>query len=199
MNIIRGCSCVCILLALASFAGSARAQSEDVFAFIPSGGRSLLVRIAKEAPNQEIKALLSAKRTREEWVSHMQDRAKSVAVFQGLSEGELLTLADYLAFNMPLPADKVPADPGKAKLEKLLPKDGRDYVMEECQFCHVITVVVTQDKTQTAWLGTMNKPSHIEIKLTPEQREALANYLVLNGSIPEDDVPEELRVGGASY
>jgi hypothetical protein len=45
----------------------------------------------------------------------------------------------------------------------------------------------------------MNKPSHARIKLSPEQREALASYLVLNGGIPIDDVPEELRAGGASY
>ena len=45
----------------------------------------------------------------------------------------------------------------------------------------------------------MNKPSHVEIKLTQEQREALASYLVLNAAIPIDLVPEELRAGGATY
>jgi hypothetical protein len=45
----------------------------------------------------------------------------------------------------------------------------------------------------------MNKPSHVEIKLTPQQREALASYLVLNAAIPIDQVPKELRAGGASY
>ena len=50
-----------------------------------------------------------------------------------------------------------------------------------------------------AWLGTMNKPSHTRIKLSREQREALASYLVLNGGIPIDQVPEELRAGGATY
>jgi hypothetical protein len=45
----------------------------------------------------------------------------------------------------------------------------------------------------------MTKPSHIMIRLAREQREALANYLVLNAAIPIDDVPQELRAGGASY
>jgi hypothetical protein len=45
----------------------------------------------------------------------------------------------------------------------------------------------------------MHKPSHIQIKLTEAQREALASYLVLNGGISIDDVPKELRAGGASY
>jgi hypothetical protein len=60
-------------------------------------------------------------------------------------------------------------------------------------------VVVTQDRTKEAWLGTMNKPSHIQIKLSKDQREALANYLVLNAAIPIEQVPEDLRAGGASY
>ena len=45
----------------------------------------------------------------------------------------------------------------------------------------------------------MHKPSHIQIKLTEAQREALASYLVLNAAIPIDQVPEELRAGGATY
>lgn len=45
----------------------------------------------------------------------------------------------------------------------------------------------------------MHKPSHKEVKLTEAQREALAAYLVVNAAIPVDQVPEDLRVGGASY
>ncbi|HEX7403118.1 MAG TPA: hypothetical protein VF287_03810, partial [Usitatibacter sp.] len=65
--------------------------------------------------------------------------------------------------------------------------------------CHIITVVITQDRSKTAWLGTMGKPSHVRIKLTPAQRDALANYLIVNAAIPIDQVPEELRAGGATY
>jgi hypothetical protein len=60
-------------------------------------------------------------------------------------------------------------------------------------------VVVTQERPQAHWLGTMNKPSHVEIELNARQREELANYLVLNGGIPIELVPEDLRAGGASY
>ena len=45
----------------------------------------------------------------------------------------------------------------------------------------------------------MNKPSHVEIDTTQQEREALADYLVLNGGISIEDVPEELRAGGATY
>jgi hypothetical protein len=59
--------------------------------------------------------------------------------------------------------------------------------------------VITQKRSSNAWLGSMNKPSHIQIKLTGAQRDALASYLVLNAAIPIDLVPEELRAGGATY
>ena len=62
-----------------------------------------------------------------------------------------------------------------------------------------MTVVVTQSRAREAWLGTLNKPSHIEVDLTPEEREALSDYLVVNGGIPIEEVPPELRAGGASY
>ena len=38
-----------------------------------------------------------------------------------------------------------------------------------------------------------------QIKLTPQQREALASYLVLNAGIPIEQVPPDLRAGGATY
>ena len=79
------------------------------------------------------------------------------------------------------------------------PRDGRDLAMALCQSCHIITVVITQDRARTAWLGTMQSPSHIEIKMTEADRGLLADYLVLNAGIPIDEVPKELRAGGASY
>jgi mono/diheme cytochrome c family protein len=180
-------------------AGQARAQAEDVFAFIPSGGKTLLTQAVQGAPPEEVKALLTGKRTREEWLGYLQGREDAIAGLKALGGPERRTLATYLAFNMPLPAKRIPADPGKAKWSKVLPPDGRDLALSNCQFCHIITVAVTQEKSKEAWLGTLNKPSHVEIELAPGQREALASYLVLNAGIPVDLVPEELRAGGASY
>ncbi len=200
MKSVRIFACIASLALAAVFAGSLNAQTEDVFAFIPPGGKTLLADIMRGGlPAAEAQALLTGKRGREDWLAHLRDRSATIPVLKGLDEYELATLADYLAANMPLPPGAVPADPGKADWVPLLPPDGRDLVMENCQFCHIITVVVTQDKTRDAWLGTLSKPSHVEIELTPEQREALANYLVVNGAIPIDLVPEELRAGGATY
>jgi hypothetical protein len=188
-----------LLLAGALFLGGAAALAADVFDFIPSGGRTLLAKVlGKGAPAAEVNAVVTGKHTRDEWLAQLKAR-KALAGAQALKESELLTLADYMSFNLPLPAAKVPANPAQANWDKLLPIDGRDMALEYCQSCHIITVVITQDKVKTGWLGTMHKPSHIQIKLTEDQREALANYLVINANIPIDDVPEELRAGGATY
>ncbi len=194
------CAGIGSLALTALFTGSLNAQTEDVFAFIPPGGKTLLTDIMRSGPPAaEARALLTGERGREDWLAHLRQRSAAIPGLKGLGEYELATLADYLAFNMPLPEGKVPVDPAAADWGRLLPPDGRDLVMENCQFCHIITVVITQDKTRDAWIGLLNKPSHVEIELTPEQREALANYLLVNGAIPIDLVPEDLRAGGATY
>ena len=199
MNIIRIHIGIFTALVAVVLAGSPRAQGEDVFEFIPPGGKTLLAEVARVAPADDVREILTGKRTRAEWEAYLKQRTADLPALRDLDETGIATLADYLAFNMPLPEASAPAYPGKADWTTVLPPDGRDLALENCQFCHIITVVVTQDKTQDAWLGTMNKPSHIEIEITPEQRQALASYLVLNGAIPIDLVPEELRAGGASY
>jgi hypothetical protein len=188
------------LLLAALLAAPVAAQAADVFDFIPAGGRTLLAKaLASRPPADEVRGLLSGKHTSEEWLGTLRGHSKAITGLQSLNDKELLTLADYLSFNMPLPAARIPANPAQANWEKLLPLDGRDLVLEYCQSCHIITVVITQDRSKDAWLGSMNKPSHIQIKLTREQRDALASYLVLNAAIPIDRVPEELRAGGATY
>jgi mono/diheme cytochrome c family protein len=188
------------ILVSAALATASHAQTGDVFSFIPLGGRSILNQLAeKGVPPAELKAMLGAKHTSAEWLGYLKERAAAIPALKALGEKELLTLSDYLAANMPLPPGAIPAQPTKANLGKALPHDGRDMALDYCQSCHIITVVVTQDRTREAWLGTMNKPSHVQIGLTPAQRGALADYLVRNGGIPIDQVPEELRAGGASY
>lgn len=199
MNNMRVFASVCFVFAAVLLAGSLRGQTEDVFAFIPAGGKTLFGQAVQGAPAEEVQALLTAERTGEAWLRYLEEHKAALPGLSHFSEFELVTLADYLAFNAPLAEREVPSDPEGADWGRLLPPDGRDFALENCQFCHIITVVVTQDRTREAWLNTMNKPSHVEIELTPEQREALARYLVVNAGIPEDLVPEELRAGGATY
>ena len=200
MNSVRIFLCGIVMVCGALLVGPLLAQTKDVFAFIPAGGRTLFAQVvASHPPADELQAILTGKRTQVEWISYLRGKTRNVTALQRLSEQELLTLADYLSFNMPLASGQRPADLAKADLTKALPPDGRDFALERCQGCHIITVVITQVRPVPAWLGTMNKPSHSRIKLSREQREALASYLVLNGGIPIDQVPEELRAGGASY
>jgi hypothetical protein len=192
----------CIVLAVmgAFISAPARAAEEDVFAFIPSGGKTLLIQLVhSKPPAAEIRAFLTSSRTRDQWQSYLQGRQAAIPALKGLTDKQRLTLADYLSFTMPLAADKVPADPAKANWDKVLPPDGRDMVMDHCQFCHIITVVVTQDHTREGWIALMRRPSHSKVETTEKEREAMASYLVLNAAIPIDLVPEDLRAGGASY
>ncbi len=171
------------------------AQTPEQLTFIPAAGRTLLIDIANsKPPADELKGLLTGKRSREEWVTYLKAHAQALPASQRLSDKQRLTLADYLSFHMPLPANQVTAN-----LARTLPKDGRDLTLDNCQGCHIITVVVTQDRSKTHWIGTMSTPSHSVIKITPKEREELASYLELNANIPIEQVPEELRASGATY
>ncbi|MGA7328466.1 MAG: cytochrome c [Rhodomicrobium sp.] len=176
------------------------AQTAEQLTFIPSGGRTFLTGIAtSKPPAGELKPLLASKHPRDEWSSYLNAHSKAIPALQQLSDKERLTLADYLSFHMPLPANQVPADPARTDWTRNLPKDGRDLALANCQGCHIITVVVTQQRTKTAWLGTLSTPSHAVIKITPAEREELASYLEMNAGIPIEQVPEELRASGATY
>jgi hypothetical protein len=166
--------------AAVALAGLAIAQEDDVFAFIPDGGRTILERLVTQGmPEDLARAMASEPAPAGTWEARLSEA--------GLDPWDAATLAAYLEAYAPL-------DPTGD-----LPLDGRDLALGNCQFCHIITVTVTQDRTREAWLGTLNSPSHIEIKLNQTERALLADYLVLNAGIPIDQIPPELRAGGASY
>lgn len=179
---------IAAVLAMLVMGAAASAQEDDIFAFIPQGGRSLLEELqAQGLPPELDEAIRSQSGDAEYWQGLLAKAAETAPGVAALDERQTRTLAQYLAARAPL-------DPGGK-----LPRDGRDIALAMCQSCHIITVVITQDRTREAWLGTMNSPSHIEIATTPEERQLLADYLVVNAGIPIDEVPPALRAGGASY
>jgi mono/diheme cytochrome c family protein len=184
-----------LTLAVPSFAQT------DTFSFIPPGGRTLLENVfASGAPAAFITGLLSGPAQQSEaWTKTLKESGGAIPAIATLDDRQLKTLAYYLQHNMPIEVSRQPKDVTAADWSKTLPLDGRDLVLTHCQSCHIITVVITQDRTREAWLGTMNKPSHVEISTTAVQREEIADYLVQNAAIPIDLVPEELRAGGATY
>ncbi len=193
-------ACALVATFSACFAGFLAAQTAEQLTFIPAGGKTLLTNIAAGKPAaDELKALLTSKHSRDEWVSYLKEHAQALPGSQRLNDKERLTLAEYLSFHMPLPANQVPANLARTDWARTLPKDGRDLTLDHCQGCHIITVVVTQDRTHTAWMGTISTPAHAVIKMTPAERDELASYLVLNAAIPIEQVPEELRAAGATY
>lgn len=155
---------------------------EDAFSFMPEGGRTILQVLLAADPVLE--AQLAEKRPAGDWLAAIT--AGDLPGVTSLDEWQAQTLADYLAY-------AVPVDPAA------LPLDGRDMTLARCQSCHIVTVVVTQARAKEAWLGTMAKPSHVGVPLTPIERDQLADYLTVNAGIPIDAIPPELRAGGASY
>ena len=168
--------------------GAAWAQEDDVFDFIPDGGRTLLEGVrGEDLPESVAAEIAAAEADPAAWREKLVAAAPESPAIAALDEWQTDTLAHYLASNAPM-------DPAGE-----LPWDGRDMALARCQSCHIITVVVTQARTREAWLGSLGRPSHVEIDLTEAERGALADYLVINAGIPIDLVPPELRAGGASY
>jgi len=170
-------------LGFALLAVSTAEAQDDVFSFMPEGGRMILAGLLQSDPG--FADMLGDAQSSEGWQNRFSD--SGITAVSTLDDWQRQTLADYLAYTGPI-ADA--AD---------LPWDGRDMTLARCQSCHIVTVVVTQSRTREAWLGTMNKPSHIEVPLTEAERLQLADYLVVNAGLPIDAIPPELRAGGASY
>src|ERR1035437_5347432 len=148
------------------------AQTAEQLAFIPAGGRTLLTNIAtSKPPADELKPLLTGKRSRDEWSSYLKAHSQAVPALQSLSDKQRLTLADYLSFHMPSPANQVPANLTRTDWTRTLPKDGRDLALDHCQGCHIITVVVTQERTKGAWLEPLTTPIHAVINFPPGRGE----------------------------
>lgn len=180
--------CLSLALAAALAAASAPAQEDDIFDFIPDGGRTLLEAVRAEGLPESLAAeIATAAADAAAWGETLAAAAAQSPAIAGMDEWQTDTLAHYLAANAPMDAG---GD---------LPWDGRDMTLKRCQSCHIITVVITQARTREAWLGSLGRPSHVEIELTETERGALADYLVINAGIPIDLVPPALRAGGASY
>jgi len=163
---------------------AAAQQADDLFSFIPPGGRTLLEQALADGDPSLSESLASA-RTSTEWLERLS--APDSKTGAALDDWGRQTLADYLSY----------AGPIRALTE--LPADGRDIMLERCQSCHIITVTVTQARSREAWLATLGRTSHVEIPISEAERNQLADYLAVNAGLPIDVIPPELRAGGASY
>ena len=167
------------VLAIAVFA-LVQAAGEDN-AFMPKGGRALLLDLLGVPPDQvELRAIAQARRTEPEWRDFIAARKNA------LTERELATLTAYLAVNMPLPA---PVQGAAA-----LPSDGRELAWEQCQSCHSLFAgYLTQGRGAQGWRNMFLSPFHRELKMNPQEREEFARYSALNMPMKIEDVPQDLR------
>lgn len=183
-----------LLLGLA--ATSVRGQEDDMLSFVPSGGRTLITDLlAAGAGSDTVAEMVAEDRDAPGWLEWIEANRDTVPGLDGFDDYQARTLANYLAHVAPLD----PADMQSDALAEALPRDGRDMALRYCQSCHIITVSITQDRTREAWLGTLNNPSHVEIDMDKNERSLLADYYVVNGAIPIEQIPPALRAGGASY
>ncbi len=162
----------------------AQAAGED-HAFMPKGGRALLLELLGVPPDQaELRAIVQARRTEPEWRDFVAARKNT------LTERELATLAAYLVVNMPMSDDAVKG----GKLDAALPPDGRDLAWNVCQSCHSLFAShLTHRRNAQGWRNMFLSPFHRELKMSPQAREEFARYSALNMPMKIEDVPADLR------
>lgn len=172
---------VVLAMAVSAFV---QAAGEDN-AFMPKGGRALLLDLLGAPPDQvELRAIVQARRTEPQWLDFIAARKKP------LTERELATLAAYLAVNMPLSDDALKRD----NLASALPPDGRDLAWNGCQSCHSLFAShLTQKRNAQGWRNMFLSPFHRELNMNPQEREEFARYSALNMPMKIDDVPPDLR------
>jgi hypothetical protein len=162
-------------IALPVLFGAAVWAQGDPFAFIPDGGRGLLVRALPD-PDARATALSEA---------HDVPGWQTALAGSGLSEREIVTLATYLQHVAPLD-QKSP--------EENLPPDGRDLALAQCQSCHsLFSGYLMQRRDRNGWLVIFASPFHKDIPMSQAEREIFADYSAINMPMRLQDVPPELR------
>jgi hypothetical protein len=103
---------------------------------------------------------------------------------------EIEPLISYLAANYG------PGSPGKGAGEgssnsgttsgTLPPGEARAVLLQSCNTCHSLELVVTNHKTKEAWNKTIDRMIGLGAKLNSEQQTKLADYLAANFGAKEN-------------
>ena len=173
--------------AAALLSGVSLALAQSDFGFMPDGGRQMLLRLFDSSP-AELTTVVSSKHSEAEWAALLAPNASM------LKPKEIETLASYLAVNMPVAAAAQTSAPDVAQMAALLPPDGKELAIANCQFCHsFFTGYLVHDRDTEGWRSVFKSPFHKELAMTEKERETFARYSAINMPIPYDKVPEELR------
>ena len=179
---------VAMALALISV-GFGPAVAQLTSDFMPKGGKTLFLEVFGAAPDAATLAeITGAKRSEEDWSEILAARDS------GLKKKELLTLASYLAVNMPLAQEAAELAAKAGDIAPALPADGRELAWFQCQTCHSLFAgYLTQDRKLEGWRNTFRSPFHRELPLSEQEREEFSHYSTINMPMQFQDVPAELR------
>ena len=164
----------------------------ETFKFLPDSGRDLLLKVldhCKQCDDLDPASLATTKRTSEEWKAYFTPKG----VLGGLSEKQVKELTMYLAINLPLPEGQVPKN---SKKLDFLPKGGKELLMEHCMSCHTVAAPCLVERPEAGWENLLERGDHITVleKLKKSEAKTLTSYLAINMPIPEEEIPEDLRV-----
>lgn len=169
-----------VLLAVLAAGAFAFAQAAgDGMAFMPKGGKTLLLELVG-ASSAQLRSIAQERRTEAQWREFIDAQKKP------MTEKQRATLAAYLVVNMPL-SSSVQGAP-------VLPPDGRELALYGCQGCHPLFAgYLTQDRELQGWRNIFLSPFHRELKMSPQEREEFSRYSAINMPMKIEDVPEDLR------
>ncbi|MDJ0631386.1 MAG: hypothetical protein QNJ44_24250 [Rhodobacter sp.] len=173
-------------LALLLAAGGVSAQDEQ-FDFMPPGGRALLLEILSGPDAEALAKIAAMDQSAEDWRAWAEEQSGE------LGDEALATFAGYAELNLPV-ADDVLAALTESGDATLLPPDGKDLAIAQCQFCHsMFSGYMMHDRDEVGWKGTFKAPFHAEIPMTEVERDTFARYSAINMPLGFEDVPPELR------
>jgi len=176
------------LLAMAALAlASGVALGQIGFEFMPDGGRNLMVQAfdAQSGTLTDISAMALDAEGWQAWITEAQAT---------LAEDEVMTLASYMALNLPLADPEALGALGPEDLAAALPRDGKDLAIRYCQGCHgFYTGYLGHDRDANGWMVMFNSPFHTEIRMNRTERLTFAHYSAINLPMRLEDVPPDLR------
>lgn len=173
-------------LAALLLAVGARAQ-DDQYAFMPSGGRALLLELVGKDDGNALAEIAARDQSAAEWQAWAQAKKPD------LDKTALATFAGYAELNFPAGKD-ILLKLAESADGALLPPDGKDLAIAQCQFCHALfSGYLMHDRDEIGWKSTFKSPFHLEIPMSEVERDTFARYSALNMPLRFEDVPPELR------
>lgn len=173
-------------LTLALLAGPALA--EDTMAFMPPGGKSILLENLEASNGGKIGELAATTASNEEWAELF------AKLLPDLEENALETVTAYSAINFPLSPEALAKLAETGAAAEILPPDGKDLAINNCQNCHsLFSGYLVHDRDVTGWLGIFKSPFHSELPMTETERETFSHYSAINMPLKFEDVPPEYR------